>query len=71
MSRKLDLLPMDDPDERKADLISGTLGEGSPFHEAFHVYADGVSRTTRRAYQPILGQGKDRIHQSPTPSPYA
>ena len=48
MSAELDLLPFDDPSERKADLISGTLGEGSPFHDTFHVYADGVSRTTSR-----------------------
>ena len=48
VSQELDLLPVDDPDERKADLISGTLGEGSPFHDAFHVYADGVSKSTSR-----------------------
>jgi hypothetical protein len=48
MSQELDLLPFDDPSERKADLISGTLGEGSPFHDTFHVYADGVSTTTSR-----------------------
>lgn len=48
MSQELDVLPFDDPSERKADLISGTLGEGSPFHETFHIYADGVSRATSR-----------------------
>lgn len=48
VSRELDLLPFDDPDERKADLITGTLGEGSPFHHTFHVYADGVSNSTSR-----------------------
>ena len=48
VSQELDLLPLDDPSERKADLISGTLGEGSPFHDTFHVYADGVSRSTSR-----------------------
>ncbi len=48
VSQELDLLPFDDPDERKADLISGTLGEGSPFHDTFHVFADGVSRSTSR-----------------------
>lgn len=48
VSQELDLLPFDDPSERKADLISGTLGEGSPFHDTFHVYADGVTRSTSR-----------------------
>lgn len=48
MSQELDVLPFDDSSERKADLISGTLGEGSPFHETFHIYADGVSRVTSR-----------------------
>lgn len=48
VSQELDLLPFDDPSERKADLISGTLGEGSPFHDTFNVYADGVSRSTSR-----------------------
>ncbi|MDA8345272.1 MAG: hypothetical protein M0Z66_07300 [Thermaerobacter sp.] len=48
ISRELDLLPFDDPYERKADLITGTLGEGSPFHHTFHVYADGVSKSTSR-----------------------
>jgi len=48
MSQELDVLPFDDPSERKADLISGTLGEGSLFFDTFQVYADGVSRTTSR-----------------------
>ncbi|MCY0880164.1 MAG: hypothetical protein OWU84_14650 [Firmicutes bacterium] len=42
-SVEADLIPWDDPDERKADLIDGTIGEGSPFHETFHSYAEGVS----------------------------
>ncbi len=48
LSQELDILPFDDPDERKADLITGTLGEGSLFFETYHVYADGVAQSTSR-----------------------
>lgn len=48
MSVEADIVPFHDPDERKADLIDGTIGEGSPFHDAFHIYAQGVSRHTSR-----------------------
>ena len=43
-SVEADIVPFHDPDERKADLIDGTIGEGSPFHDAFHIYAQGTSR---------------------------
>lgn len=51
LSVEADIVPLNDPDERKADLIDGTIGEGSPFHETFHVYAQGVSRQTSRLPQ--------------------
>ncbi|MCY0898080.1 MAG: hypothetical protein OWU33_03960 [Firmicutes bacterium] len=51
LSVEADLVPMVDPDERKADLIDGSIGEGSPFHETFHIYAQGVSRATSRLPQ--------------------
>ena len=48
VSIEADLVPVVDPDERKADLIDGTIGEGSPFHDVYHIYAQGVSRSTSR-----------------------
>ena len=48
VSIEADLVPVVDPDERKADLIDGTIGEGSPFHDAYHIYAQGVGRSTSR-----------------------
>lgn len=48
ISRELDVLPLDDAAGTKADLIDGTLGEGSIFSESFGVFADGVSLTTSR-----------------------
>lgn len=48
MSVEADIVPFHDPDERKADLIDGTIGEGSLFHDNFHIYAQGVSRHTSR-----------------------
>lgn len=45
-SMEADLLPNDDPDGRKADLIDGVLGEDSLFHESFGYYAQGVDRST-------------------------
>lgn len=47
-SIEADIVPFHDPDGTKADLIDGTIGEGSPFHERFHIYAQGVSRRTSR-----------------------
>lgn len=48
VSKELDVLPLDDPTGRKADLIDGTLGEGSIFQESFGVFADGVGPETSR-----------------------
>ncbi|MDA8200662.1 MAG: hypothetical protein M0Z54_14775 [Thermaerobacter sp.] len=51
LSQEADIIPPHDADERLADLIDGTLGEGSPFHDAFGVYADGVALGTARLPQ--------------------
>ena len=48
ISREIDVLPLDDTAEAKADLIDGTLGEGSMFSESFGVFADGVNLKTSR-----------------------
>lgn len=39
-SREADLFTLRDP--KDADLIDGSIGEGSPFHETFGYYAQGV-----------------------------
>ncbi len=41
-----DVLPLDDPDGVKADLIDGALGELSPFDSTYGIHADGVSAST-------------------------
>ena len=45
-SIEADLAALDDPDERKADLIDGSIGEASMFHATFGYYAQGVSQAT-------------------------
>jgi hypothetical protein len=45
LSTEADFIPVDD-NERKADLIEGSLGEDSYFHASFGVYAQGVSMGT-------------------------
>jgi hypothetical protein len=40
----MDTYPLSDPD--RADLIDGTIGELSPFHEQFGYYAHGVGPET-------------------------
>jgi hypothetical protein len=47
-SIEADLVPFEDPDETKSTLIDGTIGELSPFHETFGVYAHGVGERTAR-----------------------
>ena len=44
LSDEADLYPRDHPE--RADLIDGTIGELSPFHEAFGYYAQGVGPET-------------------------
>jgi hypothetical protein len=43
-SQEADTYPADAPD--KADLIDGSIGEKSPFHETFGYYAHGISPET-------------------------
>jgi hypothetical protein len=47
-SIEADILPIDDPDETKADLIDGLLGEASLFQETHGIYAQGVGQHTAR-----------------------
>jgi hypothetical protein len=44
VSMEVDCYPLDDPD--RADLIDGSIGELSPFHETFGYYAHGVGPET-------------------------
>lgn len=63
-SVEVDLVPFDDPDGWKADLIDGSIGEGSMFHEAFGVYAQGVAETTA-----VLPEGwRDRLVRYESPA---
>ena len=43
-SMEADVFPLNRPD--KSDLIDGSIGEGSRFHEQFGYYAQGVSEST-------------------------
>lgn len=43
-SMEADVYPKNRPE--RADLIDGTIGEGSPFHATFGYYAQGVAPTT-------------------------
>lgn len=45
-SMEADLLPLDDSEGDKADLIDGVLGAGSSFDELHGYHADGVSERT-------------------------
>lgn len=47
-SVEADIVPLADADETKSTLIDGTIGELSPFHETFGVYAHGVGDRTAR-----------------------
>jgi hypothetical protein len=56
-SVEVDLVPLDDSDGGKADLIDGSIGEASLFHETFGVYGQGVGETTA-----VLPEGwRDRL----------
>ena len=63
-SIETDIAALDDPDEEKADLIDGTIGEVSMFHRTFGYYAQGVTRATA-----ILPRGwQDRLIRYETPN---
>lgn len=44
VSMEADVYPLNKPE--RSDLIDGSIGEGSPFHQAFGYYAQGVGRET-------------------------
>jgi hypothetical protein len=54
-SRDADLFTLRDP--KDADLIDGSIGEGSPFHETFGYYAQGVWLDTAT----LPGGWRDRL----------
>lgn len=45
-SVEVDVVPLDDADGSKADLVDGVIGEASMFHDSFGIYAQGVAETT-------------------------
>ncbi|MHB8191448.1 MAG: DUF6036 family nucleotidyltransferase [Ferrimicrobium sp.] len=47
-SSEVDIIPIDN-DGSKSDLIDGTIGESSYFHQIFGVYAQGVALETVKA----------------------
>lgn len=55
VSQEVDAYPVDDP--ARADLIDGSIGELSPFHEQFGYYAHGVGPETAR----LPAQWHDRV----------
>ena len=62
-SVEADIAALDDPDDRKADLIDGAIGEASVFHESFGYYAQGVSKSAA-----VLPAGwQDRLRRVPVP----
>ena len=55
VSVEADLFPLNHPE--RADLIEGSIGELSPFHETFGYYAEGVAEETA-----VLPEGwRDRL----------
>lgn len=47
-SIEADVVPLNDPDGLKADLIDGAIGEGSLFQQTFGINAQGVSESTAK-----------------------
>ncbi len=61
-SAEADIYPLDAPE--LADLIDGSIGEGSPFHETFGYYAQGVGPETAvlpKGWQYRVNQVRDPI----------
>jgi hypothetical protein len=64
MSSEADIAFFDDPDDSKADLIDGAIGELSLFNDTFGYYAQGVSVSTA-----VLPEGwRDRVVVLDTPN---
>lgn len=63
-SMEVDIVPPDDPDGRRADVIDASIGEASMFHETFGYYSQGVSEQTA-----ILPDGwRDRLVRYESPA---
>ena len=63
-SVKADIVIPGDDDGTQADLVDGSIGEASMFHESFGFYAQGVSIETA-----VLPEGwKDRLVRYETPA---
>lgn len=63
-SVEADVVPLDDPDSTKSDLIDGSIGEASMFHQSFGYYAQGVSESTA-----VLPTGwRDRLIRYESPA---
>lgn len=61
-SAEADIYPLDAPE--LSDLIDGSIGEGSPFHETFGYYAQGVGPDTAvlpEGWQYRLNQVRDPV----------
>lgn len=62
LSAEADLFPLHHPE--LADLIDGSIGEGSPFHELYGYYAQGVGERTA-----VLPRGwRDRLVRITNPN---
>jgi hypothetical protein len=55
VSTEADIFPKNRPE--RSDLIDGSIGEGSPFHDAYGYYAQGVGEETAT----LPGGWKDRL----------
>ena len=63
-SLEADIAALDDPYDKKADLIDGPIGELSMFHTTFGYYVQGVTESTA-----ILPQDwRERLVRYETPS---
>lgn len=62
-SMEVDIVPPDDPDGLLADVIDGSIGEASTFHETFGYYSQGVSEAT--AVLPDGWRGRLVRYESP------
>ena len=63
-SIEVDVVALDDPEGRKADLIDGSIGEASMFHATFGYYAQGVSESTAV----LPERWRDRLIRFETPA---
>lgn len=63
-SMEIDVAALNDPDESKSHILAGAIGEGSPFHDTFGFFVDGVSMST-----PMAPHGwRDRLVRVESPS---